>query len=171
MNILKSMIDSDDFYLFSSLLTSNDDNCFCIDNGGARCQHLAFIQSLKNNRVLSIAINSLRPANKYLGGSIHAEILAIEVFTKKLKARKINKQDVRGGTLLTSLRFDRHGNLKKAKPCNRCSSFIKNCKYITKVRWSSEDETLITQQKGDFSNSEYMTPGDCRHPDFIILSL
>lgn len=164
MSGLENLIHTEDFNFLTSSIRHEQDG-FYIENGGAHCQHVALIQSSKTSRVLSIGINCLKPVSKNLGGSVHAESIAIQTFCKKLRAQKIKKSDIRHGVKLLSLRFDRTGKLKGAKPCERCSSIIRNCHYITKVIYSDEDANFVTEQRHTFSPG-YRSCGDIRNPNY-----
>ena len=166
MSGLENLIHPEDFHLLTSSIR-HEESGFYVENGGAHSQHVALIQSTKTNRMLSLGVNCLKPVSKNLGGSIHAESIAIQTFLKKMKAQKIKKSDMRHGVKLLSLRFDRSGNLKNAKPCERCSSMIKNCSYITKVVYSDEHANFMTEQRHTFSPG-YRSCGDIRHPDYVI---
>lgn len=59
--------------------------------------------------------------------------------------------EVRKGVELVSMRFDRNGLLRNAKPCVRCSAFIKrNFELCRKITFSDDDESLVSCNTIDF---------------------
>lgn len=108
-----------------------------------RCIHFAFIY--KRNTLLSIGTNDYRPSRKAVklakqfnlsvkNESLHAEMDAIQ----KLLGRYYINRSLK----LISLRLNRHGEIKNAKPCGRCSKIIRG--FDMRVWYSAADGQIYS---------------------------
>lgn len=100
--------------------------------------HYAF--AIKKNKIIAIGKN--KPENP----SIKAQNLANEYNIKKWKEfpylhaesdliTKINKDDINRHLDILSLRINRHGEFRLAKPCINCQSLLDQLD-INKIHWS-----------------------------------
>lgn len=97
-------------------------------------KHLALIISNKTGHLLVSATNSrLESSNKF---STHAEAAALEKLESKRKDRKIDPKSLRKGVTVFSLRFNRQGELRGAKPCGHCERLLNQNPLVKCVFYS-----------------------------------
>jgi len=111
----------------------------CINyRGGMNHHHVCLIVSCKSGTVLTFSSNIQLPKR-----SIHAEEAAISRFRRMVCDGKVKRQDIRKGVRLVSLRVSPQGNLRMARPCDRCSALIKKCGVVRYVEWSTNDGAIV----------------------------
>lgn len=108
-----------------------------------RCIHFAFIY--KRNTLLSIGINDYRPSGRAVklarqfnlseeNKSLHAEMDAVQ--------KLLGRYHIDRSLKLISLRLNRHGEIKNARPCNRCTKIINA--FGMRVWYSSSEGKILS---------------------------
>lgn len=68
--------------------------------------------------------------------SKHAEVAAVEKLEALRKDRKIDPKLLRKGVTVFSLRFNRKGELRGAKPCAHCEGVLNKSAFVKCVYYS-----------------------------------
>ena len=81
-------------------------------------KHLALVVSNKTGRLLASATNVAHPTTF----SVHAEAAAVQKLEARLRDHTIDPRALRKGATVYSMRFNRGGELRSAKPCAVCEA-------------------------------------------------